>query len=271
MDVDNKKKRCAYCGGNGPFTKEHIVPNFLYNKHPKQKFGYNQKAGQFITWEATIRDVCKACNNGPLSSLDAYGKKFYEGNRCERQFLAQENVLIHYDYKLLLRWLLKISFNAIRSAGGSSELINGVVPFILKGENEPSYSYMLVEIVKNAKIYDNDRQYLPEEAKEWDTIPAQMFRAGQITPFNNSHSVGRFIAINSFYFYILLCSQNCPFLMRERILECVRDSVGSIGPLRRSKRELLVSVSDRNCLDAYIHQAAVLGDPWKEYWNRIKR
>ena len=27
------EKTCAFCGAKGPFTKEHVIPNFLYKKY----------------------------------------------------------------------------------------------------------------------------------------------------------------------------------------------------------------------------------------------
>lgn len=53
-------------------TKEHILPRFLYRQFPTQKTGYNARAGKFMTWEPQVRDVCEACDSGPLSFLDSY-------------------------------------------------------------------------------------------------------------------------------------------------------------------------------------------------------
>lgn len=77
-------KTCAYCGSRGPFSREHVIPAFLYRQYPDQKFGLHPKASRYIEWEAVVGDVCSACNSGSLSSLDAYAKAFTERNRCHR-------------------------------------------------------------------------------------------------------------------------------------------------------------------------------------------
>src|SRR5438128_4485061 len=99
---------CAYCGSTARMTTEHVRPSFLYSKHPGSKFGFHRKAGKFVAWEAVVRDVCAGCNNGVLSTLDAYGEQFYRTNRCGHIHRFPERVQLQYDYHQLLRWLLKI-------------------------------------------------------------------------------------------------------------------------------------------------------------------
>ena len=105
----NTSKICAYCGACGPFSREHVIPAFLYRRYPRQKLGYNLKAGRYIEYEAVVSDVCTACNSGPLSKLDAYAKAFTEQNRCHRSFRSRPTIRLVYDYELLLRWLLTVS------------------------------------------------------------------------------------------------------------------------------------------------------------------
>lgn len=264
---NNQHKVCAFCGKKGPFTREHVIPDFLYRKHPEQKFGYNPKADKFITWEAIIRDVCEACNNGPLSQLDRYGQVFYVDNKCERQYTTDKTLLINYDYNPLLRWLLKISFNAIRSAGGYSDLLLESIPFILEGESVPLHIYLFLEIVRSHRITEEDRKYLPEEAKNWDTLPAEMFRAGWIVIPSDVHFVGRYVAINSFYFHLFIFHKKTIRQMRRRVLRNFQGRVGTVAFLNKEKRQISLTVSTRTCLDAYTDQAAMLKENWEEYWQ----
>ena len=70
-------------------TKEHIFPSFLYRQFPDHKFGYNPRADRFLTCEAQIRDVCQRCNNGTLSELDAYAKRFLTSIACEQTYRSR--------------------------------------------------------------------------------------------------------------------------------------------------------------------------------------
>jgi hypothetical protein len=264
-----KDKLCAYCGDVGLLTKEHVIPDFLYKLCPDQKFGYNPRADQFISWEAMLRDVCGKCNNERLSSLDAYGKDFYINNHLEREFLSPRIVQIRYDYDLLLRWLLKISYNAIRFAGGFSDPIKQSVPYILSGVNKPRTTYLYVEIVKNYKIKEKDRIYLPLETRDWDSIPPNIFRVGWVNVNTNVQFVGRYIAINSYFFYLFLFSSDSPPSEQRQVIKAFQSTVGKAALLNPSRQVISVSVSNRTCLDAYVDQAMMLKNKWEKFRGKI--
>ena len=61
----------------------------------------------------TIKDVCLDCNNGALTSLDAYACQLYD--RYFQKFVrAGQSTAFDYHYDLLVRWLLKVSYNSAR-------------------------------------------------------------------------------------------------------------------------------------------------------------
>ena len=81
--------------------------------------------------EGKVKDVCAECNNGVLSDLDGYGKKLLSESGLLVHNYVKMSITLRYDYELLLRWLLKISFNSSRTDGAHSHLFEKYVPFIL--------------------------------------------------------------------------------------------------------------------------------------------
>lgn len=108
-------KSCAYCGGPPPLTREHIWPaGFLKRQDFEIKF--SARANKTFVGDLVIADVCEACNNGPLSVLDTHACELYD-RRFGKPVEAGAVVTFTYDYGLLMRWLLKISYNSARSTG----------------------------------------------------------------------------------------------------------------------------------------------------------
>src|SRR5439155_1500186 len=68
-------RRCAYCGRAGQLTREHLFPDFLVRESPGYRTYVDRARGERVHKSPpAIRDVCKRCNNGPLSALDSYGR-----------------------------------------------------------------------------------------------------------------------------------------------------------------------------------------------------
>jgi hypothetical protein len=114
-------KPCAYCRLERTVTKEHIWPKSILLK---TDYGvrYSERAGRIFSGDMIIKDVCATCNNGPLSVLDAYASQLYESyfGGFER---PRDSIEFNYDFGKLVRWLLKVSYNASRGTGVDSELL----------------------------------------------------------------------------------------------------------------------------------------------------
>ncbi len=112
------KRLCAYCGSEGSLTREHLWPASLHhrlvaaNQHTGSSF-WLRRINREVEGEPTLRDVCQACNNGVLSTLDAYACSLFD-QYCARIMQRYEKVSFEYDYHLLKRWLLKMSYNSAR-------------------------------------------------------------------------------------------------------------------------------------------------------------
>lgn len=125
---------CAYCGQDRKATREHVIPSFLYafQEEIKQStIGWNEVVGKMIKAESKVRDVCAECNNGPLSQLDDYGKKILVESGILVKNYEKTTLSFRYEYSLLLRWLLKISFNSSRTDGAHAPLFEEYVDFII--------------------------------------------------------------------------------------------------------------------------------------------
>lgn len=114
-------KACAYCGGAGPLTREHIWPDgFL--KRDDFDIKFSKRANRTFTGDLTISDVCATCNNGPLSRLDQHACELYD-RRFGKRVSKGEVVIFTYDYGILMRWLLKVSYNSARTTGQDAEVL----------------------------------------------------------------------------------------------------------------------------------------------------
>lgn len=84
-----------------------------------------------VAGEAKVKDVCGTCNNGPLAQLDSYGKSLLFDCGLLVSNYTKTNLSLSYDFPLLLRWLLKISFNSARTDGVHAPAFEEHIPFIL--------------------------------------------------------------------------------------------------------------------------------------------
>ncbi len=125
---------CAYCGNDRRATREHVIPSFMYSlqkQFTESVVGWNEVAGRMIKGEAKVKDVCAACNNGELGALDSYGKTLLSDCGLLVRNYKETTVSVSYDYSLLLRWLLKISFNSARTDGAHAPIFLDYIPFIM--------------------------------------------------------------------------------------------------------------------------------------------
>lgn len=261
-------RECAYCGKAGPLTKEHIVPAFLSRRFPEIDTGIPPKSKHVAKFEGTMRDVCSNCNSGPLSDLDAYAQSFVEQNKLHRTFhLKRPSILVTYDYERLLRWLLKVSYNAMRTADRDIATILQCKGFILGSESLPYYPEIFVEVIRNMPIPDRARHTLPSSIKNAESLTAHRFRVGTFGfPGSEASSVCRFVAINAFYFYLMLLPSTLRSEKRDQIFVGFRKAVRYALRLRADRKAVSVKVSKNNLDDVYREQFDREWPAWKEYF-----
>jgi hypothetical protein len=134
------------------------MPAFLQEFHRafgQRAIGWNDNIGKMLPGDQIVRDVCATCNNKVLSMLDAYAKKFFIENKLLVQNYADSSVLLNYNYDLLLRWNLKVSYNASRKTNAQSYLFEDHIPYILaKAPTPPKHSVsFLAQLMRGHRFY----------------------------------------------------------------------------------------------------------------------
>ena len=191
-------KSCSYCFSTEKLTKEHIWPKSLIERNP-DFLTYNKVTNSFYKGEAVIKDVCAKCNNGVLSKLDEYLAELYD-SQLENIVVAGSTAGLAYDYNMLLRVLLKISFNSARSSG-SDKVVKAhqkLISYILAGTHRGDIMLRL-QIVTDSKEYSLG-------AESYRTVKPEVLRCADIGydgVLANRFMI-RLIAINSFWFYLII-------------------------------------------------------------------
>jgi hypothetical protein len=164
-------KTCVYCEQASPLTREHVVPSLLYDHVDRDVLGeigsWNENTKSYLGGELKVKDVCATCNNGVLSELDGNGKDFLESNNLLKA-LYVEQVYLKYKYDLLLRWLLKIQFNADRASKTAPPPLPHLINYIRTGRNPPSPNRVLIagELLKPHKVEGPSSPYFGKTTAE---------------------------------------------------------------------------------------------------------
>lgn len=197
-------RKCAYCDKKRKLTKEHIWPKCIIKRMPELELKYLESKQIFITSELVISDVCTICNNEKLSILDSYFCLLYD--TYFKDFHEQKKVFkFQYDYNLLLRSLLKITFNSSRTVERENNFFEKFRNYILDG-NEHWESIIVKLDIVTPWINGEDKIY-PKSA-----------RCGKSDiGYKTDNFVVRAVSVNSFYFYILFCKSE--FLPEDLVAE----------------------------------------------------
>lgn len=192
-------KLCAYCDGQGPLTKEHIWPRSLITKYEGSKT-YNPRTNAFYIGEAVIKDVCATCNNVHLSKLDAYLNKLHD-KYFQHILLPGDAAHIEYSYNLLLRALLKISFNSARAFAEekTTRLLLKYSRFVIHDSYSPKVLLRLQIVTASRKINLDTG----EEQGLFEPLHLRCASLGYDGRLANRFVV-RMVIINCYWFYIVL-------------------------------------------------------------------
>ncbi|GIP44452.1 hypothetical protein J45TS6_29110 [Paenibacillus sp. J45TS6] len=249
-------KLCAYCGLSKPLTKEHIWPKGIINRVPTYIGRYSERANKVQAGELVIKDVCQTCNNGILSGLDDYLCKLFDA--FFKDFVREHEIVnFEYDYDLLARVLLKLSFNTARASRQPIEYFNSLIPYILGSERiRPENFSLLVQIVKPSKVLEKGfiRNLYPSGV-----------RSGRFELPNLKHEnvQYRLVSINSFYFYLLLFNgERQPQLINEI---CKLTSSQVINP---NEMKIMLSSSNEDTHSIYEHHFRENKAKYKEFLEK---
>lgn len=186
------KKVCAYCKEEKKLTKEHIWPATIVRKI-NDRVRYSSTFKKLVTNDLVIKDVCADCNGGPLSKIDSYGLTLFN-KYFEKHIITNESISFEYDFKLLSRWLLKLSFNSARASKSDHLRLDKYAPMLIDLELEmPNDFSITLDIVEPSRI--NSKKI----ALDTNRICAIKF-----TKNVGDWCTVRLVTINSFYFWILI-------------------------------------------------------------------
>lgn len=197
-----QQKVCAYCGNTGRFTSEHIWPRGIL-KRTNYGVRFGIKIGKTISGDMTINDVCRECNNGPLSRLDDYACDLYDRYfACVPE--SGDFIEFRYDFALLMRWLLKISYNATRTTGIDAKLLSHYSSMLIS--DYPASPINVAAFVGTATVGWFEKPNGEKPTK----IPPLGVRCGPIVIPEIDYQKWctlRVVTINGFMFTILLMKQ----------------------------------------------------------------
>lgn len=217
-------KYCAYCSEPGSLTKEHIWPRSLITKYEGLK-AFNPRNNSFYNGEPVIKDVCATCNNVHLSKLDSYLSELHE-KYLQNILLPGDAAFIEYDYNLLLRALLKISYNSARAFAEdkTTKLLSKYCHFIIDS------SYLPKTVLRLQVVTASKRINLETGVDEglFEPVHLRCATIGYDGRLSRRFLV-RLVAINCFWFYIISSYKAEPEHKWRELLEGLGDWIIPTG------------------------------------------
>lgn len=184
-------KQCSYCGAKTTLTREHLIPRCLIERTPDLKYRYSEAAGKIHGADHIIRDVCKVCNGGVLSSLDRYICTLFD-TQLSRVIEEGEEATLTYDWDLLTRWLLKVSFNSARVSGHHPDRLADYRDYMLGQASRPTDIYVFAETLITKTLFT---------AVQGGAI--RISRLARLGTWDHDW-FGRTVGIQSHYFHIIV-------------------------------------------------------------------
>lgn len=232
-------KKCSYCGKESKLTKEHIWPKCIIRRAPELGMKYLDSQKKVFSGELIISDVCSDCNNIKLSPLDSYICQLYD--RYFKLFKEKKKIFeFEYNYELLIRSLLKITYNSSRTITRSNNFFQKYKDFILNGGSTREDILIKLDIVTPSFI--NGNKVYPKSVRCGTLdigIPSENF-------------IIRTIAINSYYFSIVFSKEEqipdtfLPELkdILQRIPGSIINPYDSITAIKHFSNENTVSIHE---------------------------
>lgn len=214
------KKTCAYCNSNSKLTREHIIPKWYLELHDIKKdklYGENIPQ-KFIASDLFIKDVCTDCNSGVLSTLDKYAQNLYFSYLSKYADLFDDNK-IEYDYDLLMRFLLKVSFNSSRANKSDYEILHLYRDYIMGKKRRPRNILLFCELLTPYSYSET-----PENIESNIQFRVSVFR---IPNLEFHEWCFRAVAIDNYIFYVVvsdISSQKNLSKQKKVIFEYMKNS-----------------------------------------------
>jgi hypothetical protein len=256
-------KTCAFCRQDKKLTKEHVWPSCFLDRVGRDNAHYSVKSGKVHGADYTVRDVCSECNNVHLAELDWYFCNLYD-RHLSVPLGTDQAVSINYNHDMLCRVLLKIAYNTARSAGSESAQFFRLLPYVLRGGNCPAGVALIAELVSPTYIADTSGPI----ALVKEILPT-MYRSalGQLLTPHGRAVVVRVVAVNSFFFHLLLARnpENLQSFEMARI-EFLSGIQGAV-PLDPNAQEVHLRSSLQDSLSSMLPLITAKRDQYREFFE----
>jgi len=101
--ADHSTQTCIICGSKEQLTKEHVIPQWVYNRCTKRTF-ITTTNDVSQTYNKTTLPACKDCNSNLLGSLERHLKHEFERVDVSHQAFSQETL------ELIILWLETLEY-----------------------------------------------------------------------------------------------------------------------------------------------------------------
>ncbi|WP_435237466.1 hypothetical protein ACR30L_07835 [Psychromonas sp. PT13] len=100
---DHSTQSCIFCGETSFLTKEHVIPQWVYNRCTKRTF-VTTTNGVSQTYNKTTLPACKDCNSNILGALERHLKHEFEKTDASIQGFSNETL------ELIILWLQTLEY-----------------------------------------------------------------------------------------------------------------------------------------------------------------
>ena len=270
-------KTCAYCGKGCKPSKEHLFPKWVLKRQPESDARFALHENRISERVATIRDVCRPCNNGPLSELDTYVLGLYD-RYFGHPVSGKSSVNFACDYELLARWLLKTLYNSARINNTRPDELQPFKEYVLGGGSTPKEFRIFGFLILPYKLSLKEQQRLSPEN---DGITHLFPRNIGVTQFAGRISgtdyllLGRAVLLNSYCMVVSILPPGLPRSTRRTMMDDITDTLRKmfaglrvIDPRFKSVR---LYPSTENIVSLKRDSLSLFADAYKDYFRRRRK
>ncbi len=191
---------CAYCKQDKKLTREHVWPHCFLKKRQYVSAHFSIKGEKVHGSDYVVKDVCEDCNGIILSELDEYfcdlADKYFH-NTIDQE----EKIHFEYDYNLLSRALLKISYNTARAGVSDPTALSNASSYILGKSTSFEGLIILLELVGPNEIIAIGKHDVIKKI-----IPPLGYRSAlmKLTTPNGYKVLSRLVSVNAYYFHLFV-------------------------------------------------------------------
>lgn len=254
-------KECAYCGNAGPFTDDHVWPSCFLDRFGRHAAHFSVRGQRVHGADYVVKDVCTVCNSERLSPLDSYFCRLYdEYFHCLHDF--DSTVTFRYDFNLLARSLLKISYNTARQGLSNPKPLMALRGYITGSDPCPTQLAIFVELVSPTMIPQSDGSICK--------VMPNMYRSclGMYTGPGGDHILLRLVAVNSYFFHLLVPMEKLLQLDFDEVADqfCQR-LIGSVR-LQPDMNEVAVDTSPQDGIRSMIPQLRAYREQYRNFFDK---